>query len=243
VAGFNPATSESCATTETGRRRQQTRPNSGIEFRTEWVACVIASRESGRTPNAQCDGSWQCRAIDGHAPRNGSGCKSGTAAVAVSADNTAFTVTYSDYLAQIGGGAKSTDFRKNCQLNLRVHVPSGFTYAIAEADFRGYAQLAKGATAQERANYYFQGSPQTLYTTHPFKGPYDDDWTASDSLDIASLVYKPCGEERNLNVNTELKISAGKSDPKKDMSLISMDSTDGSISTVYHFAWKDCPKK
>lgn len=174
---------------------------------------------------------------------NGSGCKSGTAAVAVSADNTAFTVTYSEYLAQIGGGAKSTDFRKNCQLNLRVHVPNGFTYAIAEADFRGYAQLAKGATAQERANYYFQGSPETLYTTHPFKGPYDDDWSASDSLDVASLVYKPCGEERNLNVNTELKVAAGKSDPKKDMSMISMDSTDGSISTVYHFAWKDCPKK
>jgi hypothetical protein len=174
---------------------------------------------------------------------NGSGCKAGTAAVAVSADNTAFTVTYSDYLAQIGGGAKSTDFRKNCQLNLRVHVPSGFTYAIAEADFRGYALLAKGATAQERANYYFQGSPETLYTTHPFKGPYDNDWTASDSLDVASLVYKPCGEERNLNVNTELKVAAGKSDPKKDMSMISMDSTDGSITTVYHFAWKNCPKK
>lgn len=30
---------------------------------------------------------------------NGSGCPLGTAAVAVSQDNTAFTVTYSDYLA------------------------------------------------------------------------------------------------------------------------------------------------
>lgn len=174
---------------------------------------------------------------------NGSGCKTGTAAVAVSADNTAFTVTYSDYIAQIGGDAKTSDFRKNCQLNLRVHVPGGFTYAIAEADFRGYAQLAKGATGQERANYYFQGSPETLYTTHPFKGPYDNDWAATDSLDVASLVFKPCGEERNLNVNTELKLSAGTSDPKKTPSLMSMDSTDGSISTVYHFAWKTCPKK
>ncbi|CAM5378677.1 hypothetical protein SALBM311S_06184 [Streptomyces alboniger] len=33
---------------------------------------------------------------------NGSGCPQGTAAVAVSEDNTAFTVTYSDYLAQAG---------------------------------------------------------------------------------------------------------------------------------------------
>lgn len=70
---------------------------------------------------------------------NGSGCPQGTAAVAVSEDNTAFTVTYSDYLAQAGGDSPPTAFRKNCQLNLLVHVPQGFTYAVAGADYRGFA--------------------------------------------------------------------------------------------------------
>src|ERR671916_159064 len=78
---------------------------------------------------------------------NGSGCPAGTAAVAVSEDNKAFTVTYSDFLAQIGVGAKPTDFRKNCQLNLRVNVPQGFTYGIAQADYRGFGHLERGATA------------------------------------------------------------------------------------------------
>ena len=36
---------------------------------------------------------------------NGSGCRIGTAAVAVSPDNKAFTVTYSEYLAQVGPDA------------------------------------------------------------------------------------------------------------------------------------------
>src|SRR5919109_3624162 len=54
---------------------------------------------------------------------NGSGCPQGTTAVAVSEDNTAFTVTYSDYLAQVGGNSDPTAFRKNCQLSLVVHVP------------------------------------------------------------------------------------------------------------------------
>src|SRR4051794_10367847 len=62
---------------------------------------------------------------------NGTGCKAGTAAIAMSSDNTAFTVTYSAYTALVGLGSTSTDFRKNCQLNLIVHVPSGFTYAIS----------------------------------------------------------------------------------------------------------------
>ena len=159
----------------------------------------------------------------------------------MSPDNTAFTVTYSNYLAQAGKGAAPTDFRKNCQLNLRVHVPQGFTYAIAQADYRGFAHLERGATALERANYYFQGSSATASISHPFRGPIDDDWQQTDVTDVASLVFAPCGEERNLNVNTELRVNSGTSNPKTTNSFISMDSTDGSIETIYHFSWKRCP--
>ena len=150
---------------------------------------------------------------------NGSGCPAGTAAVAVSPDNTAFTVTYSTYLAQVGVGAAVTDFRKNCQLSLAVHVPSGFTFAIAEADYRGFASLVNGASGTERANYYFQGFAQTTSLTHAFKGPLQDDWEATDTTDVAQLVYEPCGVERNFNINTELRVSAGTSDPKKTTSV------------------------
>jgi hypothetical protein len=172
---------------------------------------------------------------------NGSGCPLGTAAVAVSPDNKAFTVTYSDFLAQVGIGALPTDFRKNCQLNLRVNVPQGFTYGIAEADYRGFAHLEKGATGMERANYYFQGMSPTAYMVHNYAGPLSDDWQATDTTELAAIVYSPCGERRNFNINTELRVGAGTSDPKKTTSFMSMDSTDGSIQTTYHFSWKSCP--
>ncbi|MBV6699755.1 DUF4360 domain-containing protein [Kitasatospora aureofaciens] len=172
---------------------------------------------------------------------NGSGCPAGTAAVAVSPDNTAFTVTYSSYLAQVGVGSKPTDFRKNCQLDLRVHVPQGFTYAIASADYRGFAHLENGATGTQRASYYFQGEPDTRYATHRFNGPKDDNWQATDTVDVAALVFAPCGEERNFNINTELRVGAGSSDPTSTTSFMTMDSTDGSINTVYRLAWKQCP--
>ncbi|MFJ3302097.1 DUF4360 domain-containing protein [Streptomyces sp. NPDC086549] len=171
---------------------------------------------------------------------NGSGCPQGTAAVAVSPDNTAFTVTYSDYLAQAGGNSDPTAFRKNCQLNLIVHVPQGFTYAIASADYRGFASLQSGANATQKASYYFQGSSNTAAKTHPFSGPYNDDWQATDSTDWAQLVWAPCGVLRNFNINTELRVNAGSSAPGK-VSFMTMDSTDGDISTVYHMAWKTCP--
>lgn len=171
---------------------------------------------------------------------NGSGCPAGTAAVAVSPDNTAFTVTYSNYMAQVGVGSLPTDFRKNCQLNMRVLVPQGFTYAIARADYRGFASLAAGANAVEKANYYFQGMPQTVAKSHTFNGPYNEDWQASDVTEVAQLVWAPCGERRNFNINTELRVNAGTSDPKTTTSFATMDSTDASISTTYHLAWERC---
>lgn len=169
----------------------------------------------------------------------GSGCPAGTAKVNVAPDNTAFTVTYTDYTAAAGAGTGATDFRKNCQLGLRVNVPSGFTYAIAEADYRGYAYLERGATGLQRASYYFQGQSATATVSHLFSGYMDADWQTTDEVDVASLVFKPCGAEVNLNVNTSLRVSAGTSSPSST-SVMTMDSTDGSLSTIYHLAWRAC---
>lgn len=170
---------------------------------------------------------------------NGTGCRPGSAAVAVSPDSTAFTVTYSEYLARAGGNSSPVDARKNCQIALRVHVPQGYTYAIARADYRGYASLSRWATGVQQAGYYFQGFPQTVRSTHRFTGPRDQNWQVSDQVAVDALVYAPCGAERNFNINTELRVTTrnGASDP---VSLMAMDSTDGSVNTIYHFAWKQC---
>ena len=167
----------------------------------------------------------------------GSGCKPGTADVAVSPDNTAFTAIYSEYLAQAGPNIAATEGRKNCQLNVLVHVPQGFTFAITKVDYRGYGLLQPGATASQRANYYFQGMTESTFVSHNFTAPLDDNWIASDEVPIASVVWHPCGELRNLNINTELRVAKGTS---TEASFVTMDSTDGSIATTYHFAWRQC---
>lgn len=171
---------------------------------------------------------------------NGSGCPAGTTAVAASPSNTSFTVTYSDYLAAVGVGAAPVDFRKNCQLSVQIHVPQGFTYAVAQADYRGFAHLETGATGLQRASYYFMGDSTTVPLSHNFKGPYSDNFQTTDITEVAELVYAPCGEIRNLNINTELRVSAGSSDPAKTTSFMAMDSTDANVSTVYHLTWKRC---
>ncbi|WP_221322427.1 DUF4360 domain-containing protein [Actinoplanes sp. L3-i22] len=200
------------------------------------AVAIAAPAQAGPRPEPTPDQRMTIRVVNA----NGSGCPDGTTKIAVSPDNTAFTLTYSDYTAQVGPKATPLDFRKNCQLALDVKVPTGFTFAIASADYRGYASLARGAWAQESANYYFQGHSRTTRFEHTLKGPFDDDWQRGDRVGIASLSYLPCGERRFLNINTDLRVNRGSSDARTQTSFISMDSTDAAINTVYHVAWRKC---
>ncbi|MFD0200506.1 MULTISPECIES: DUF4360 domain-containing protein [Saccharothrix] len=168
---------------------------------------------------------------------NGSGCPAGTAAVAASPDRTAFTVTYSQFLAQAGAGADPTDFRKNCQLALELSYPQGFTYGIAQADYRGFAHLQRGAVGLEQGSYYVQGTSPTARKSHSYTGPFSDNWQATDTTEWDAIVYAPCGEQRMFNINTELRVTAGTS---TGTSFMVMDSTDSNVSTTYHFSWKRC---
>ena len=168
---------------------------------------------------------------------NGTGCKQGTAQVAVSLDGEAFTTVYSTYLAQTGG--KAREAHKVCRLNLRINALAGFSAAISHVDHRGFAALAAGATAEQQASYRFHGSPTVGPVRHTFTGPYTDDWQATDTTPAGALIHGPCGKARNLDVDTELTVSAGASQPGA-VSYIAMDSTDGVAVTTYHLSWRRC---
>lgn len=170
---------------------------------------------------------------------NGSGCPPGTAAVSVLPDGTGFRVAYREFLARAGGSADPVEFRKNCQLNVLVHVPQGFTFAIASADYRGRARLEAGATALQRTNYYFQGSPDNNFVDHTFAGPLFSGWQTSDITPVTELVYAPCGEVRSVNVNTELRVDEGSLNAGRTSSM-SMRASDGNVDTIVHFQWKQC---
>jgi hypothetical protein len=170
---------------------------------------------------------------------NGSGCPAGTASVAPSTDGRSFRVSFSDFLAQSGPGAKPTDFRQNCQLSLRVNNAEGLSYGISKITYRGFASLTAGAQGVQRASYYFAGLSQTTRRTHTFSGPFSDDWETSDSSPNGEIVYAPCGENRNLNINSELRVERGTSDAQA-FNFMSMDSTEGRVSATYELAWKSC---
>ena len=86
--------------------------------------------------------------------------------MAVSPDREAFTITYSKYTSEMAG-----ERERNCQLSMVVNVPGGFTYAVASADYRGFADLADGTKGILYGTYYFGGEKGTAYTQHDLVGP------------------------------------------------------------------------
>jgi hypothetical protein len=172
---------------------------------------------------------------------NGSGCPAGTAAVSVNPDSTKVMLSFSQYFAAAGVGAALVDSRKNCQVNFIIHAPQGYSYAIPGATYTGFAELARGAIGTVRTNYYFTGSSATNLVQHVLRGPLSDTWALEDQLPLESLLWSPCGELRNVNANTELRVYAGTSDPAATSSFLVMDSLGIDASVTYHLRWKRCP--
>jgi len=168
---------------------------------------------------------------------NGSGCRPHTAVPAIAPDRTAFTVTYSEYIAQVGPGAKPKDAHKDCRLKVRLDIPAGFTYTITHADYRGFALLERGASGMQRARYQYQTQKPGSYADHPISSPYEDNWQVTDTATAQD--WAPCGKSRKLDIETELVVNVGSSDPDA-VSVLTMDSTDGSVDTTYHFSWRRC---
>jgi hypothetical protein len=171
---------------------------------------------------------------------NGSGCRANSAVAAISLDREAFTVTYSEYWAQVGGGAKPKEAVKNCNLDVRVDVPPGYSYAVESAEYRGFGQLESGARGIQKANYYFPG-PKPADRSHAFAGPYGGYWESIDTVASADLRWAPCGKSHKLQIDTELQVDGGTSNPATTLNVMAMDSTDGVLSaSTYDLTWKRC---
>jgi len=171
---------------------------------------------------------------------NGNGCPRGTTTVVPNGDKTAFTVTYSNYTAQNGGGVARSLARAACVLTVDVGVPPGFTFGITRTTYRGYADLQAGATGSLSTQYWFVGQPVTGEIRRQYRGVLQDNWQATDSVPIASISWMPCRRTTYpLNIQSQLVVNAGSTHPGTT-SLMTMDATDSEITTIFNITWRAC---
>ncbi|NRA63967.1 MAG: DUF4360 domain-containing protein [Pseudobacteriovorax sp.] len=175
---------------------------------------------------------------------NGSGCPLGTVAENVSPDKDAFTLTFSDYIAEAGPVFTARDGRKNCQLTLNLKVPSGWQYSIGDFDYRGFVYLDNGVRAEHQTNYYFQGDVNTTSFNEQIFGPADDSYAFRETIGLQSRVWSKCSTQRALNINTSINVrNMDKRRRPNAEGVIGTDSIDGQITQIYGVKWRRCDQQ
>lgn len=168
----------------------------------------------------------------------GTGCPAGSVADNVSPDLQALTLLFDEYFAEVGPGVPYNQRRKNCQILIDLDFPQGWTYTLFTVDYRGYVSLDPDVSAFQQSSYYFAGQQQTARLATRMYGPLDSNFQIRDTLTINSLVWAPCGAQRALNINTEVR--ADNTRNPNGHGLITTDSIDATLKQIYGLRWERC---
>jgi hypothetical protein len=167
----------------------------------------------------------------------GSGCRQGTYGAYLSEDQQAFTLMFDSFTATQSPGSSPAEARVFCNINLDLHVPHGWQFTVLRVDFRGYANLDRGARGVVQSTYRFSGgSTVPVPLRIDLQGPISSDYTKSDDVGLASRVWSPCGVNRALNIKADVRIEG----PRHINGLMTMDTIDGEFRQIYAMQWRRC---
>lgn len=165
----------------------------------------------------------------------GTGCPSGTVGQSMATDRQSFTLIFDQFVASQGPGTPITENRKNCQINVNLHLPNGFQFSIATVDYRGYVSLPADVTATQSATYFFAGSPAQATSSSSFTGPVSKDYLSHDELPFSTLVWSQCNAVAPVNINAQVRLSGGDSPAQ-----ITTDSVDGKVQHIFGLRFRRC---
>jgi hypothetical protein len=101
----------------------------------------------------------------------GTGCTMGSNAdttYVLSDDRKTLTLIYTNYVAVAGPGVTNPALnRRNCLINIKVHIPSNWQFTVSNTIFRGFQQMGRSCNGYIAASYWFSGQTQTV-STRPF---------------------------------------------------------------------------
>ena len=147
-------------------------------------------------------------------------------------------MSFSEFSAEIGEGVPSGYNSSKCKIKIDLRFPQGWSYTLFDADYRGEVYLEEGVSADFSSKYYFQSNPSNnvVFSSH-LNGEYDDFFHRRDSLGMSDLVWSPCGKDRALNVESEVKLRAS---DRESSGVFFIDSMDGVFTHKYGIQWSSC---
>jgi hypothetical protein len=154
-------------------------------------------------------------------------------ATAVSApDGSALTILFDEMT--VSGDAEAL---ASCTISAPLDLPEGYSLGVYRVDYRGFAQLAKGQTAELSVDYNLGPRNNGRSFKRKVKGPTDEDFALSENIGAGLMKRVGCGTEAKLDVEVALRL-----DRPAAEALATLDSSDGASrrGLVYYFDLKRC---
>jgi hypothetical protein len=166
---------------------------------------------------------------------NGTGCPAGTWETSLSSDGQTFTTTFAGYETEVN--RRTSGSVKDCVLTVKLRSPGGRSFSIQSFFYQGYAFLERGVSGRQSAQYYFQGDPASGSSAETnLRGPYDRSYLFNDDVAVKNA-WSPCGEERNLNIITRIRLT---NDNSGRTGYMNMSTADGNSKLVFRLASRSC---
>jgi hypothetical protein len=166
----------------------------------------------------------------------GTGCPAGSASVSLSPGEDAISILFDQYTTEAGGATMRRVDRKNCSISVPVTIPQGYSVSVIQTDFRGFNLVPSGGSNRMDTEYFWAGMRGPRYV-RVFNGPQNADYTETNGVMAASLIWSPCGASINLRVNSSIMTQTN---ARNEQAMMTVDSADISSGLIYHIQWRQC---
>lgn len=165
----------------------------------------------------------------------GTGCNSSNARATLSPNGQQISILFDDYIVSAEGRFEPAIDRKNCDVNIPIRAPHGFSVALFTIDYRGFAALDSSSRLSFTADYSLSGRSSRRYSRE-FQGPMNDNYTFRNEIRAELDVWSACGGTLNLRTQSSMIAEA----PAGGQAQGSIDSMDIQSGIIYSFQFRRC---
>ena len=165
-------------------------------------------------------------------------CGGGSYSVVNSPDGTSVSVLFDNFTAS-GAQAVAGAARTNCVVQIPLNLPAGYSLGVFRMDYRGFAHLDAGQSAQLSVDYGVGRQGRGRNFRRGVQGAYGADFVFSENIGAGLMKRAGCGEDAALNLAATLNLRPNGGSQE---ALVTLDSLDGTSrrGVVFHVDLKKC---
>lgn len=174
----------------------------------------------------------------------GRACQPNSVAIDIASDQQAFTVTFSEFVAELNATTNRREEQQSCRLSFDTEHSLGWEYTIIGVIFRGAAYLDAGVQGDQQVRFGTRG--KDAISRMQLVGPYNDVYQHESQVNPAGRKWSGCKGKSSLHRTKDFTIDANillRSRQDNVQGLFTVDSVDGEVSQTYELAWRPCKDK